>query len=161
MEDGCREVMCEEVTFSVTVVDVRSQTCTEMIFTTRVIRITFFLKINFYWSLVDLPSVLISGIQQSASVTHTHTSSVQLLGFVSLRPHGLQDARLPCPSPTLRVAQTRVHRISDAIQPLILCCPLLLLPSSSPSIRVFSNESALLHQVAKVLELQLQHQSFQ
>ena len=41
---------------------------------------------------------------------------------------------------------------------LILCRPLLLLPSIFPSIRVFSNESAL-HQVAKVLELQLQHQS--
>ena len=37
----------------------------------------------------------------------------------------------------------------------ILCSPLLLLPSIFPSIRVFSNES-----VAKVLELQLQHQSF-
>ena len=35
---------------------------------------------------------------------------------------------------------------------LILCCPLLLLPSIFPSIRVFSNKSALLHQVAKVLE---------
>ena len=47
---------------------------------------------------------------------------------------------------------------------LILCCPLLLLPSIFPSIRAFSSESALnikLHQVAKVLELQLQHQSFQ
>ena len=43
---------------------------------------------------------------------------------------------------------------------LILCCPLLLLPSIFPSIRVFSNESAL-HQVAKVLEFQLRHQSFQ
>ena len=40
----------------------------------------------------------------------------------------------------------------------ILCCPLFLLPSSIfPSIRVFSNESC---QVAKVLELQFQHQSF-
>ena len=39
---------------------------------------------------------------------------------------------------------------------LILCQPLLLLPSIFPSIRVFSNELALL---AKVLELQ--HQSFQ
>ena len=44
---------------------------------------------------------------------------------------------------------------------LILSCSLLLLPSIFPSIRVFSNESVLLHQVAKVLELQLQHQSFQ
>ena len=41
---------------------------------------------------------------------------------------------------------------------LILCHPLLLLPSIFPSIRVFSNESILF---AKVLEFQLQHQSFQ
>ena len=44
---------------------------------------------------------------------------------------------------------------------LILCCLLLLLPSIFPSLRVFSNESVLRHQVAKVLELQLQHQSVQ
>ena len=38
---------------------------------------------------------------------------------------------------------------------LILCRPFLLLPPSIPSsIRVFSNESTL-HEVAKVLELQL------
>ena len=44
---------------------------------------------------------------------------------------------------------------------LILCRPLLL-PPISPSIRVFSNESTLpSHEVAKVLEFQLQHQSFQ
>ena len=43
---------------------------------------------------------------------------------------------------------------------LILCRPLLLLTSIFPSIRVFSNVSST-HQVAKVLELQLQHQSFQ
>jgi len=41
---------------------------------------------------------------------------------------------------------------------LFLCHPLLLPPSIFPSIRVFSNES---HQVTKVLENQLQHQSFQ
>ena len=44
---------------------------------------------------------------------------------------------------------------------LILCRPFLLSPSIFPSIRVFSNESALPYQVAKVLEFQLQHQSFQ
>ena len=43
---------------------------------------------------------------------------------------------------------------------LILSHPLLLVPSIFPSIRVFSNVSCL-HQVAKVLELQLQQQSFQ
>ena len=41
---------------------------------------------------------------------------------------------------------------------LILCCPLLL-PSVFPSIKAFSNELAP-HQVAKVLGLQLQRQSF-
>jgi len=45
--------------------------------------------------------------------------------------------------------QTHVHRVGDAIQPvmpsshLILCHPLLLLPPIPPSIRVFSNESTL------------------
>ena len=39
--------------------------------------------------------------------------------------------------------QTHVHQVSDAIQHLILCRPLLLLPPIPPSIRVFSNESTL------------------
>ena len=39
-------------------------------------------------------------------------------------------------------AQTHAHRASDAIQSP-LCHPFLLLPSTFPSIRVFSNESAL------------------
>ena len=41
---------------------------------------------------------------------------------------------------------------------LILCSPLLLLPSIFPSIRVFSNEPALRVRVVKVLEFQFQHQ---
>ena len=43
---------------------------------------------------------------------------------------------------------------------LILCCPFLLLPSLFPSISIFPLLSSS-HQVAKVLELQLQNQSFQ
>ena len=43
---------------------------------------------------------------------------------------------------------------------LIFCHPLLLLPSIFPSIRLFQWVSSA-HQVAKVLELQLKHQSFQ
>ena len=49
----------------------------------------------------------------------------------------------------------------DSVMPsnhLILCCPLLLMPSIFPNVRSLSSESAL-H--IKVLELQLQHQSFQ
>uniref|UniRef100_A0AC11EGP8 Uncharacterized protein n=1 Tax=Ovis aries TaxID=9940 RepID=A0AC11EGP8_SHEEP len=39
--------------------------------------------------------------------------------------------------------QTPVHQVGDAIDHLILCCPVLLLPSIFPSIGVFSNGSAL------------------
>ena len=59
----------------------------------------------------------------------------------TLLPHGLQHARLPCPSPT-----PRVYSNSCPLMPsnhLILCHPLLLLPLIFPSIRVFSNESVL------------------
>ena len=43
----------------------------------------------------------------------------------------------------LKLAQMYVHQVSDAINHLILCHHLLLLPSVLPSIRVFSNETAL------------------
>ena len=44
---------------------------------------------------------------------------------------------------------------------LILCHPLLLPPSIFPSISFFFKWVSSSHQVAKVLDLQLQHQSFQ
>ena len=59
----------------------------------------------------------------------------------SLRPHGLQHTRLPCPSPTPRACSTLMS--IELVMPfsyLILCRPLLLLPSIFPSIRVFSSE---------------------
>ena len=61
----------------------------------------------------------------------------------SLRPHELQHSRLPCPSPTLRLTQTHVYWVSDALQPSHPLFPLLLPPSIFPSITVFSNESVL------------------
>ena len=60
-------------------------------------------------------------------------------------PHGLQHARLPCPSPSPRACSNSFMSI-ESVMPsnhLILCGPPLLLPSIFPSIRVFSNESAL------------------
>ena len=62
----------------------------------------------------------------------------------SLRPHELQHTRPPCPSST-----PGVYPNSCPLSPvmpsnhLILYQPLFLLPSTFPSIRVFSNESAL------------------
>ena len=43
----------------------------------------------------------------------------------------------------LELTQTHVHWVGMLSNDLILCCPFLLLPSIFPSIRVFSNESAL------------------
>ena len=60
-----------------------------------------------------------------------------------LRPHGLQHARPPCPSPTPGVYSNSCP-LSRWCHPTISSCrPLFLLPSVFPSIRVFSNESAL------------------
>ena len=60
----------------------------------------------------------------------------------SLQPHGLQNARLPCPLPTPRACSNMSIESVMPSSHLILCRPLLLLPSIFPSIRVFSNESA-------------------
>ena len=62
----------------------------------------------------------------------------------SLWPQGLQHARLHCPSVFTR-SLVQLMFIELIVPPnhLILCHPLLLLPSVFPSIRVFSNESAL------------------
>ena len=59
------------------------------------------------------------------------------------------------------LAQTHVIELVMPSNHLILCHPLLILPSIFPSIRVFYQWVGSLHQVAKVWELQLQHQSFQ
>ena len=61
----------------------------------------------------------------------------------SVRPHGQQHTRLPCPSLTPKLAQTHVHHLVIPSNHLTLCHPHLLLPSIFPSIRVFSNELAL------------------
>ena len=71
---------------------------------------------------------------------------VQFSGSVvsdSLWPYGLPHTSLPCPSPTPG-AYSNSCPSSWWCHPTISSChPLLLLPSIFPSIRVFSNESAL------------------
>ena len=61
----------------------------------------------------------------------------------SLRPYELQHARRPCPSLSWSVLKLMSIELKMPLNHLILCYPLLLLPSIFPSIRVFSNESAL------------------
>ena len=77
----------------------------------------------------------------------------------SLRPHELQHARPPVHHQLLELTQTHVHRVGDAINHLILCHSLPA-PSLFQHQGIFQWVSSS-HEVAKVLEFQLQHQSFQ
>ena len=87
--------------------------------------------------------------------------SVQFSRSVVSNPMDCSTPGLPVHHQLLELAQTHVHWISDAIQPSH--------PLSSPSPPVFdlSQHQGLfqwvssLRQVAKLLEFQLQHQSFQ
>ena len=92
------------------------------------------------------------------------TVSVQFSRSVvsdSLQPHGLQHVRLPCPSPT-------PGAYSNSCPSSWWCHPSsqTLSSPSPPAFNLSQHEGLFkwvssLHQVAKVLELQLQHQSFQ
>ena len=80
----------------------------------------------------------------------------------SLPPRGLQHARLLCPSPVPKTfSNSIVHWVSDAIQPSHpLLSPFL------PALNLSQHQGlyrwvSCLHQVAKILEFQRQHQSFQ
>ena len=79
----------------------------------------------------------------------------------SLRPHGLQQARLPCPSPTQR-ACSKSYPSSWWCHPIISSS---VVPSP-PTFNLSQHQGLFQwvsssHQVTKVLEFQLQHQSFQ
>ena len=94
----------------------------------------------------------------------SQSSSVQFSCSVvsnSLWPHGLQHARPPCPSPTPGAYSNSCTSswwchpaISSSVIPFSSCLNL------SQHQGLFQWVSSL-HQVAKVLEFQLQHQSFQ
>ena len=89
-------------------------------------------------------------------------SSIQLLSRVRLFVTPWIAARQASLPITISRSSLRLTSI-ESVMPsshLILGRPLLLLPPSPPSIRVFSNESTLL-EVGKVLDFQLQHHSFQ
>ena len=79
----------------------------------------------------------------------------------SLWPHGLEHARLPCPSPTPRASLNSCPSsrwCHSTISSVISFSSGL---QSFPASGFFSLWLSSLHQVAKVLDLQLQHHSFQ
>ena len=99
-----------------------------------------------------LRNALLSFLPISWDYTNSGEDTAYLWLFYScsvmsdyLWPHGLQHARLPCPSPSPRACYS--YPLSWWCYPLswwchlIPCGPLLLLPSIFPRIRVFFNES--------------------
>ena len=73
--------------------------------------------------------------------------SVQFIHSVlsdSLRPHGLQHARLSCPSPTARTCSNSCPIESVMPSNHLILCRSLFLPSIFPSLSAFSNELVLL-----------------
>ena len=70
-------------------------------------------------------------------------SSVAQSCLTLCNPMNRSTPGLPVHHQLPKYTQTHVHRVGDAIYHLILCRPLLLLPPTPPSIRVFSNESTL------------------
>ena len=70
-------------------------------------------------------------------------SSVGQLCLTHCDPMDCSTPGLPVHHQLPELAQTHVHQVGMPSNRLILCRPLLLLPSIFPSIRVFSNESVL------------------
>ena len=93
-----------------------------------------------FWSHLQPVCYLTLQVEESNSVQFSHSVVSD-----SFRPHGLHAARQASLSITNSLSLLKLMSI-ESVMPsnhLILCHPLLLPPSIFPSIRVFSNESAL------------------
>ena len=97
-----------------------------------------------YWSGLPCPSpgdLPDPGIEPGSSALSVSSVTQSCLTLCDPMNHSMLG--LPVHHRLPEFTQTHVHRVGDAIHHLILCRPLLLLPPIPPSIRVFSNESAL------------------
>ena len=95
------------------------------------------------------------------SLSSVQFSSVAQSCLTLCDPMNCSTPGLPVHHQLLEFTQTHVHRVSNAIQPshpLSSPSPPALNPSQNQNIFQWVNSS---HEVAKVLELQLQHHSFQ
>ena len=119
--------------------------------------------------IVDSPAYLRSSFLEVHSPTKEASVSVASVQFNSVAqscqtlcyPMDCSMTGFPVHHQLLELAQTPVHRVGDAIQP----CHLLLSPSplafNFPQHQGLFQGVSSLHQVAKVLEFQLQPKSFQ
>ena len=81
--------------------------------------------------------------------------------YNSLWPHELQHPRFPCPSVSPWIFSNSCPSSQCAIQPFHLLSPPSSLAFNLSQHRGLFQWVNSLHQVAKILELQLQHQPFQ
>ena len=89
-------------------------------------------------------------------------SSVQSLSHVQLcKPMDCSMPGFPVHHQPQELAQTHVHQVGDVIQPFYPLSSLLLLAFTLSQHQGLFQWVSSSHQVAEVLEFQLQHQSFQ
>ena len=88
----------------------------------------------------ELKSLLMKMKEESASSVQFSLVAQSCLTLCD--PMDCSTPGLPIHHQLLEFTHTHVHWVSDAIQHLILCRPLLFLPLIFPNLRVFSNESA-------------------
>ena len=98
------------------------------------------------YPITELTFIFWGEIEKNESWIGEHFSSVQFSHSVmsdSLRPHGLHHTGLLVHHQLPELLKLMSIESVMPSNHLILCRPILLLPSIFPSIRVFSNESAL------------------
>ena len=118
--------------------------CTCVSLTWCTLSLVFKAPLTLQFSLTNITSIRLFLSSTQPQSGHITFSSVQSLSHVRLcDPMNRSMPGPPVHHQLPEFTQTHVHRVSDAIQPLILCRPLLLLPPIPLSFRVFSNESTL------------------
>ena len=114
-------------------------------------------SVNLFLPRMSLVQVWVLGFREIPVSSVRFSLSVMTL----CDPMNRSTPGLPVHHQLLEFTQTHVHRVSDAIQPshpLLSPSPPAPNPSQHQGLFQWVNSS---HQVAKVLEFQLQHQSFQ
>ena len=114
------------------------------------------LNATFYFWLLLMNKQLSSLDERILHVVCLNISSIRIICLVwefsccsvaqscpNFRPHGPKHARLPCPSSSLGACSNSCPLSRWGHPAISSCCPLLLLPSILPSIRLFSNELAI------------------
>ena len=122
----------------------------------------WFYFFNFYWSIVNLPCcVSFYSTGKWISYTYTLCCLVDVVSS-SLRPHGLQHVRLPCPSLSPRVCSNSCpscrwcHPTTSSSYTPFSSCPQSFPPSGSfPASQLFASGGQSIGALASVLPMNI------